>query len=69
MCSAAASEGHFEALRSILKWARENNCHWDEQTCADASTSGHLEILKWAFENGCPWDKNLYLNVIKKNNI
>ncbi len=38
-------------------WARENGCPWDELTCANAASKGHLEILKWARENGCPWDE------------
>jgi hypothetical protein len=42
----------------VLKWARENGCPWDEQTCAHAAEGGHLEVLKWARENGCPWDES-----------
>jgi len=45
--------GHLE----VLKWARENGCPWDEDTCAGAAEGGHLEVLKWARENGCPWDE------------
>jgi hypothetical protein len=45
--------GHLETL----KWARENGCPWDEETCADAAEGGHLETLKWAREHGCPWDE------------
>jgi len=45
--------GHLE----VLKWARENGCPWDEETCAYAAKGGHLEVLKWARENGCPWDE------------
>jgi hypothetical protein len=44
--------GHFE----VLKWARENDCPWDELTCTSAALGGHLEVLKWARENGCPWN-------------
>ena len=44
--------GHLE----VLKWARENDCPWDEYTCRAAAKGGHLETLKWARENGCPWD-------------
>jgi hypothetical protein len=45
--------GHLE----VLKWARENGCPWDEQTCSSAATGGHLEVLKWARANGCPWER------------
>jgi hypothetical protein len=41
----------------VLKWARENDCPWNEWTCENAAKGGHLEILKWARENGCPWDE------------
>ena len=41
----------------MLKWARENGCPWDEDTCLWAVKGGHLETLKWARENGCPWDE------------
>jgi hypothetical protein len=40
----------------VLKWARENDCPWDEETCMGAAWKGHLEVLKWARANGCPWD-------------
>ena len=39
----------------MLKWARENDCPWDEWTCANAAKGGHLEVLKWARANDCPW--------------
>jgi hypothetical protein len=50
-CDLAAWGGHLE----VLKWARENDCPWDEWTCMRAAEGGHLEVLKWARENGCPW--------------
>ncbi len=43
---------------SLLKWARENKCPWDEDTCTAAAKIGHLEILKWLRANKCPWGKN-----------
>jgi len=42
----------------LLKYAHENNCPWNEETCANAAENGHLEVLKYAHENGCPWNKN-----------
>lgn len=39
----------------ILKWARDNGCQWDHQTCAYYAALGeHVGILKWARNNGCP---------------
>ena len=50
----AALNGHLE----VLKWARENGCEWNSNTCANAALNGHLEVLKWARENGCEWDSD-----------
>jgi len=41
----------------VLKWAREQDCPWDEDTCARAAMGGHLEVLQWAREHHCPWDE------------
>jgi hypothetical protein len=32
--------------RAILKWARENGCSWDQQTCKEAYYNDNLETLK-----------------------
>ena len=50
LCTLAAEWGRLE----ILKWLRENNFPWDEETCRRAASGGHLEMLQWARENGCP---------------
>ena len=42
----------------MLKWARDNGCPWDEDTCAFAAEAGQLDALKWARENGCPWNSD-----------
>lgn len=41
----------------MLKWARENEYPWNEQTCSAAARGGHFEVLKWARENECPWNE------------
>ena len=46
----AAKNGHLECL----KYAHENGCPWDGETCSEAAENGHLECLKYARENGCP---------------
>jgi len=53
ICRCAAWGGHLETL----KWARENGCPWNEDTCTGAAYSGQLEALQWARENGCPWNE------------
>jgi hypothetical protein len=30
---------------------------WNEEVCAAAASSGHLEVLQWAHAHGCPWDE------------
>jgi hypothetical protein len=42
----------------VLKWAREYDCPWNEETCESAALVGNLEVLKWAVERGCVWDAN-----------
>jgi hypothetical protein len=48
----------------VLKWARENDCPWNEATCMKAAEAGHLEVLKWARENGCPWDAETLVSAV-----
>ena len=43
--------GHAE----VLRWARENGCPWDQDTCYEAVNRGYVEVLRWARENGAPW--------------
>ena len=50
LCEDAARGGHLD----VLKWARENDCPWDEDTCWRAAVGGDA---KWARANGCPWNK------------
>lgn len=51
-CSQAALGGQI----NCLKYARENGCEWDSETCKYAAGSS-LECLKYARENGREWDK------------
>ena len=37
-----------------MKWAREHDCQWNEETCEFAADNGQLEVLRWAIEHGCP---------------
>src|SRR3990167_11475523 len=39
-----------------------SGCPWDEYTCSDASSGGHLECLKYAHENDCKWNRNTCSN-------
>jgi len=53
----------------ILKWARINDCPWDESTCTGAVLEGHLEIIKWLRENDCPWDEFTCSNAALKGHF
>jgi hypothetical protein len=37
----------------VLRWAWENGCPMDHQTCAQAAEGGHLDVLPWARASGC----------------
>ena len=51
LCTLAAKEEQLE----ILRWLRENDFPWDENTCEEAAGRGNLEVLQWLRANGCPW--------------
>jgi len=40
----------------VLKYAHENGCPWNADTCMRAATDGRLHVLKWAIDNGCPYE-------------
>jgi hypothetical protein len=52
----AASKGNLY----IIKWLKEKDIPWNEQTCAHAAGGGHLETLKWLHDNGCPCGKESF---------
>ena len=62
VCAAAANNGYL----NILKWARENECPWDETTCSWAASSGQFQTLKWAKDNGCPWNEDTITEALKQ---
>lgn len=41
---------------SVLQFAHNHGCDWDEEICCRAAANGHLDCLKYAHEQGCPWD-------------
>ena len=53
----------------MLRWARENGCHWNEQTCTAAAKGGHLNVLMWAIENGCPVSQAAFDSAAKSGRI
>jgi len=40
----------------VLKWLRENDCPWDEDTLVSAIRNDRYDVLRWALANGCPCD-------------
>jgi hypothetical protein len=41
-----------------LKYAHENGCPLDSDTCRNAAERGQLDCLKYAHENGFKWDED-----------
>ena len=39
-----------------MKYAHENGCRWNEDTCTNAAKKGHFDCLQYAREHGCPWN-------------
>lgn len=56
-----ARDGHFK----ILKFAHENGCKWDNETCNYAILMGNMDCLEYAHNNGCYWDEEAYINFMK----
>ena len=52
-----------------LKYAHENGCPWNEDTCKVAAISGNLDCLKYAHENGCPWNEDTYRAAAISDNL
>jgi hypothetical protein len=52
-----------------LKYAHENGCPWDEDTCMHAAWKGQLECLKYAHENGCKWNANTCTYAAENGNL
>ena len=57
LCDEACIRGYV----STLKWARQNGCDWDSDTCKFAAWNGHLNCLQWARQNGCDWGRSACL--------
>ena len=57
-CDYAAIRGSVR----LLKWTRENNLAWSEDTCTYAAMNGQLPALQYLHENGCPWDSSTCMN-------
>ena len=64
-CEQMARKGNLE----LLKYAHENGCPWDKDTCSEAAYHGHLECLKYAHENGCPWDESTCSAAAEKGHL
>ena len=41
-----------------LRYAHENGCPWNIDTCNYAAENGHIECLRYAHEHRCPWDES-----------
>lgn len=53
----------------LLKWAHENRCRWNEDTCAMAAMFGNEDTLQWARLHGCPWDARTCSNAARNGHL
>lgn len=47
-------------MLECVRYARENGCPWNEETCSNAARNGHIDCLVHARENSCPWEEWTY---------
>jgi hypothetical protein len=46
----------------ILKWLKDHNYSFDENTCSSAALGGQLETLKWLRSINCQWTSSTNIN-------
>ena len=56
-------------LLKFMKYAHENGCSWDEDTCSYAAKNGHLNCLKYVHENGCSWDERICFEAVYNGHL
>ena len=56
----AISNGYID----LVKWLRENGCHWNQNTFNAAVNKGNLTILNYLRENHCPWGSFAYVKAV-----
>ena len=39
----------------------KQGCGWDNETCTEAASGGHLAVLQWARHEGCDWNSDTCL--------
>jgi hypothetical protein len=47
----------------MLKWARENGCKWNEETCSFAALRGHFEALRAALARNIKMGQGKWMRV------
>ena len=53
----------------MFKWAHENGCPMNQQTCANIVSNGTFEMLKWAHNNGYKMDEQTSANIASNGNF
>ena len=54
---------------SLMKWLREKNCPWSEETFSSAAANGNFENMKWLREEKCPWSESTFYESAKNGNL
>ena len=53
-----------------MKWAKKNECDWNEDTCIRAAGGSYFKVLKWVKKNECKWNKETWAYAaIKMDNL
>ena len=53
----------------VMKYLRERDCPWGEETCENAASFGSIDIFKWLKEQGYPWDDKIFAVAAYHGNI
>ena len=61
----AAAYGDF----TVLQWAQQLHCPWDEMACSYAVAQRQLNVLQWLRANGCSWDDETCHQAARSNHV
>ena len=51
----------------MVKWLRQHDIPWKEDSCADFAEYDDLELLKWIRNEGCPWNNERIISIAARN--
>jgi len=69
MASDATLRASLKGNLPALKWMKQNNVPWHDDTFAMSARAGNIEIMKWLLQNGCPWGERSFYQAAKNGNL